>query len=301
VLAELGDPRPEVMTLEGMEFCLVPAGPFRMGNDIQEKDFLKDEGPEHQVEIPFDFFLGRYPVTVAQFQEYAERSQARLRNPDAFRGSANAPVVGVIWNEAKEFCAWLTKKWTEEGLIQGGWSVLLPSEAEWEKAARGGLEIPVKVQVGSLGAAAMDGRLKRNPEPAGRYPWGAESDPERANYGETGIGAVSAVGCFPRGVSPYGCEEMSGNVWEWTRSLYEPYPHPEAGRKRNSREDLTEEGFPVVRGGSYFDASGFVRCAVRYRSNPNYLYAELGFRVALLPFSMVLKSQDHEALVRIPP
>ena len=272
VLADLGDPRPEVTSLGGMEFCRVPAGAFRMGEDNEE----------HTVEIPYDYFLGRYPVTVGQFQEYVQASQFGERFS---QGAANAPVGRVSWNEAKEFCTWLTEKWAELGLIQDGWSVLLPSEAEWEKAARGGLEVPVKAQVGPLGPVAMNCRLKRNPEPARRYPWGGKADPERANYGDTGIRDVSAVGCFPRGASPYGCEELSGNVWEWTRSLYEPYPYPEAGRDRLLREDLTKEGVRVLRGGAFYYTTRYVRCATRFRILPDNRDDNLGFRVVLSPFS----------------
>ncbi|MFY9824685.1 MAG: SUMF1/EgtB/PvdO family nonheme iron enzyme [Thermoanaerobaculia bacterium] len=283
VLAELGDPRPEVTTLDGMEFCLVPAGSFQMGSEA--KDSFEDEAPEHQVEIPYDYFLGRYPVTVAQFQEYVRANQEQLGGRDFSRGAANAPVVLVSWNEAKEFCAWLTQRWVEAGLIVNGWSVLLPSEAEWEKAARGGLEIPSKPPVGPLGSDAFSGGLKRNPTPARGYPWGTEPDPERANYSKTGVGTVNSVGCFPQGASPYGCEELSGNVWEWTRNLSEEYSYPEIGRERNLREDLTKRGLRVLRGGSFEFTAGFVRCAYRFRSSPVVRVDDLGFRVVLSPFS----------------
>jgi formylglycine-generating enzyme required for sulfatase activity/energy-coupling factor transporter ATP-binding protein EcfA2 len=286
VLAELGDPRPEVTTLDGMEFCLVPTGPFRMGNDNKkEDDPLENEAPEHQVEIPYDFFLGRYPVTVAQFQEYVQTSQARLGDLDALHNAANAPVGNVSWDEAKEFCVWLTRKWTDAGLIQDGWSVALPSEAEWEKAARGGLEIPAKPQVRPFGPVALGGRLKQNPEPARRYPWGGKPDPERANCRDTGIGDVSAAGCFPQGASPYGCEELNGNVWEWTRSLEGSYPYPDVGKDRHLREDLTKKGLRVLRGGAFDGSSRYVRCAYRLRSRPGDRDLSVGFRVVLSPFS----------------
>jgi formylglycine-generating enzyme required for sulfatase activity len=275
ILAELGDPRSEVTSPDGMEFCLVPAGPFRPGEDNEE----------HTVDIPYDYFLGRYPVTVAQFQEYVYASEAQIGDIDPLRGAANAPVVWVSWNEAKEFCAWLTKKWADADLIQDGWLIKLPSEAEWEKAARGGLEFPVKAQVGGLGPIAPSSRLMPNPEPARQFPWGAEPDPERANYADTGFRSVSAVGCFPRGVSPYSCEEMSGNVWEWTRSLYKPYPYPDAGKDRHLREDSTREGLRVLRGGAFDYPSWGVRCAYRGRDIPDGRYGNIGFRVVLSPFS----------------
>ncbi|HYO16621.1 MAG TPA: SUMF1/EgtB/PvdO family nonheme iron enzyme [Thermoanaerobaculia bacterium] len=262
VLAELGDPRPEVMSVDGMEICRVPKGKFRMGSETDAEEFIGKETPSHEVKIPYDYFMARYPVTVSQFREYVEASQTSPEEPDSLLGDANAPVNWVRWHEAQAFCVWLTERWRAMGRIEPGWCVALPSEAEWEKAARG-----------------TDGR---------RYPWGKEANPEKANYSKTGIGEPSAVGCFPGGASPFGCEEMSGNVWEWTRTLWgqdwdRPIRYPY--NSKDGRENLSASGPRVLRGGTFFDEAARVRCAVRYRLDPAYRNWTFGFRVVLLPFS----------------
>jgi formylglycine-generating enzyme required for sulfatase activity len=265
-LAALGDPRAEVMTVDGMKLCSVPAGPFRMGSEETDPQGYPDERPAHDCDLPYEYRIGRYPVTVAQFREYVEASGNQPKDLDSLRSPVNQPVTRVSWLEALAFCQWLENRWQKSGLLEAGWKVTLPSEAEWEKAARG-----------------LEGR---------QYPWGDRFNPDLANTDEGGVGEVSAVGCFPGGVSPYGCEEMSGNVWEWTRSLWGEnalevsfgYPY----KREDGREDLeaSSEVLRVLRGGSFIFNSRLARCAYRFRLEPFYRYVNLGFRVAVvLPFS----------------
>jgi formylglycine-generating enzyme required for sulfatase activity len=256
-LAAVGDPRPEVMTVAGLELCTVAAGRFRMGIEKDDEEGYADERPAHHCDLPYEYRIGRYPVTVAQYREYVEATGVQPEDPDSLRGVANEPVVRVNWFEALGFCRWLEGRWRETGRLPTGWRVSLPSEAEWEKAARGG-----------------DGR---------KYPWGDVFDPERANSAEAEIGAVSTVGCFPGGSSPWGCEEMSGNVWEWTRNQKKGYPYVATDGRENIEVSL--EALRVLRGGSYFDPSAYARCAARSRRVPNDQDDGFGFRVVVLPFS----------------
>ena len=110
------------------------------------------------------------------------------------------------------------------------------------------------------------------------YPWGDDPDPNRANYDETGIGTTNAVGCFPGGKSPYEVEEMSGNVWEWTRSLYRDYPY----KPGKERENLKADAHRVVRGGSFSSGRRRVRCAYRGGYGPYGLDGDVGFRLAVV-------------------
>jgi formylglycine-generating enzyme required for sulfatase activity len=137
---------------------------------------------------------------------------------------------------------------------------------------------------------AEDIEFRENLESRRAYPWGEEAGTERANYGETGIGTTSAGGCFPDGRSPYGLEDLSGNVWEWTRSLWgedwrKPtftYPYdPSDGREDvNAGDDVLR----VLRGGAFFDYPSGVRCAYRYWYLSHYRDSSLGFRVVVSPF-----------------
>jgi len=311
VLAQLEDPRfrEETWYLPDeplLGFVEVPAGPFLMGTRGEDvpallerlggkREWYERETPQHEVRLPA-YYIARYPVTVAQFRAFVEESGCELGDPDSLRGVDNHPVVRVSWHEALRYCEWLTERlrgWegTPEPmatLLRVGdgqrppWVITLPSEAEWEKAARGGKEIP--------NPKAQSPRWVENPEPRRVYPWGDGADPNRANYRDTGVGATSAVGCFPGGVSLYGVEDLSGNVWEWTRSLWGKnwersdfgYPYDPG----DGREDLEagREVRRVVRGGSFnnYPRRG-VRCACRSRIDPAALHGSLGFRPVAAP------------------
>lgn len=250
VLAKLGDPRPEVTTVAGMAFCPVPAGPFRMGSENGDPQAYGDEKPAHDCDISYEYRIGRYPVTVAQFREFVEASGFELLSLDCLRGPDNHPVVSVNWHEAVAFCKWMTRLGHKEGWLNAGWIVRLPSEPEWERAARG-----------------TDERI---------FPWGQNPDMNRANCVETRIGGSSTVGCFPNGVSPCGCEEMSGNVWEWTLSSYYL---AQAERKGIKRDFVLY----AVRGGTSFDSCSRIRCTYRSGHGERNPLTVLGFRVVVVP------------------
>ena len=292
-LAKLGDPRPEVTTIEGMQFCLVPPGPFVMGSNQYD-----DEKPQHLNEcLSYPYWIARCPVTAAQWRAFVEVTGFRPGNNDSLRDPDGRPVRWVSWYESLEFCKWLNSQYIAR--LPQGYAFGLPSEAEWEKAARGGAQIPWQSVLRSLGdGLSLPGapEMIANPVLKREHSWEGEFDPNKANTKETGIGDTSAVGCFPSGASPYGALEMIGNVWEWTRSLwgedwYEPdfkYPYnPQDGREKL---DAPREVLRVLRGVSFnYDAS-YARCACRFRY-PNNGVTNGGFRVVVSRTSRKAESE----------
>lgn len=129
-LAQLGDPRPEVTTVDGMQFCAIPAGSFIMGSGDDDEWAEDYEKPQHQVDIKHGYWLARYPVTVAQWQEFVQGSGHEPTNENSLRAPFNRPVRYVTWYEAVAFCGWLTERWQKAEVLPDGWQVRLPSEAE---------------------------------------------------------------------------------------------------------------------------------------------------------------------------
>lgn len=265
-----------------LELVRIPAGEFLMGSDpAVDKYAQDDEQPQHRVYLP-DFYIGKVPVTNAQFEAFVKatrhRTQAEQSGYDGWvltgttwgqvkgtdwrhpRGpetgiaqKADHPVVQVSWDDAVAFCRWLRET--------TGQAFRLPSEAEWEKAARG-----------------TQARI---------YPWGGEPpDANRCNFNEN-IGDTTPVGRYERGATPdHGVLDMAGNVWEWTGSFRGKgvdrpdfgYPYrPEDGREE---QDAPSNVPRVLRGGSWNTVQMGVRCALRIWNDPDFWSVDYSFRVA---------------------
>ncbi len=168
-------------------------------------------------------------------------------------GEDNHPVVGVSWHEALAFSRWLNDRVSQIVALSGkptlNYAIRLPTEIEWEKAARG----------------SADQR---------RYPWGETIKAEDANYDVTSIGSTSAVGCFPNDKLPYGCEDMCGNVWEWTLSKYGSGLTDLKGSVKTDGNDSR-----VLRGGGFGFNEVDVRVSYRYFNAPPYISSSFGFRL----------------------
>jgi formylglycine-generating enzyme required for sulfatase activity len=234
--------------------CPVPAGPFLMGSDPKQDSQAYDfEQPQQQVSLAA-FAIGRFPVTVAEYACFVATGHAVPGDWSTQQGKLDHPVVQVSWHDAMAYAAWLAR------LTGQPWA--LPSEAQWEKAAR-------------WDPARRASRL---------YPWGDRFEAARCNTSESGIKTTTAVGSYgPEtpardGSSPCGAQDMAGNVWEWTSTLYKPYPYTES----DGRENPNSTENRVLRGGSWFNIARNACAACRYNLQPDSTGVDIGFRVALL-------------------
>jgi formylglycine-generating enzyme required for sulfatase activity len=236
----------------------IAAGKFLMGaqkadpsKPNYDAEAGKDESPVHEVYLK-EFQIGRYPVTVEEYRRFVDDEgysnerwwkdggfgeQNRPEHWDDQVLHPNWPVVYMTWYDAKAYCAWA--------------EVRLPTEAEWERAARG-----------------ANGR---------KYPWGNEEpDATRANFEAGKVGHATPVGLYPRGATPEGIEDLAGNVWEWVADRYEERYYGESPTK--NPEGPKSGDLRVVRGGSWSDYPRGLRAAYRSRLEPGFRYDDVGFR-----------------------
>jgi formylglycine-generating enzyme required for sulfatase activity len=227
------------------DMVLVPSGPFEMGRD----NGFPDEEPAHEV-ILGAFWVDRTEVTVRQYRRFLKArhqsfslspvSPSMPRNYFVDAAYDNFPMIDVSWRQATEFCQWMAKR--------------LPTEAEWEKTARG-----------------VDRRI---------YPWGNVWDPDLANSRENSVSSLAnrmvhftdEVGSVSQNASPYGALDMAGNVWEWVGDWYAVYPGG------HSRSDSYGQKYKVIRGGSWVSSALSLTTVARDFANPHDGYDSIGFR-----------------------
>jgi formylglycine-generating enzyme required for sulfatase activity len=249
--------RDEITDAKGVPMRLVPAGTFTMGSDADDalaeckkyrsdcsRDWFINEEPAHQVDLDA-FYMDKFEVTNARYKACVDAGVCTPpQDTNSYTRSSyydnsqynNFPVINVDWNQAKTYCEWRGAR--------------LPSEAEWEKAARG-----------------TDGRT---------YPWGEGIDCDKANYSGC-KGDTTEVGSYADGKSPYGLYDMAGNVWEWVSDWYDAYP----GNTISNSDYGTK--YRVLRGGSWYDSEYVLRTSYRGRDTPDVINLYVGFRCARSP------------------
>jgi formylglycine-generating enzyme required for sulfatase activity len=214
-----------------------------MGSDpTQDGQALDDEQPQHTVMLPA-YQIAAYPVTVAEYACFVRTGHEQPHDWRRQLGTLDHPVVSISWHDAVAYADWLAQ------LTGQPWRI--PSEAEWEKAARG-----------------TDGRI---------YPWGHHWDTHRCNTAASGIGTSTAIGAFAdKGdASPCGAHDLAGNVWEWTSSLRKPYPYT----VQDGRETQYGADNRVLRGGSWGLSPRFARPAYRIVGGTGNVGPGYGFRL----------------------
>jgi formylglycine-generating enzyme required for sulfatase activity len=226
------------------DWVTIPAGAFWLGWD-EGRD---NEKPLHEYDLD-SFLIARFPTTNAQYRLFVRSTKyhapAHWFDGRIPTGYENHPVRYVSFYDAQAYCQWLSQ--------MTGRDITLPSEAQWEKAARGA-------------------------EGAFVYPWGTISDAARANTSEAGRDATTPVDRFPDGASPFGVMDMCGNVWEWTRSAYKPYPYDALDGR-----ETDDESKRVLRGGAFYSSQGIARCSYRSWDSPKVRQRDDGFRVIARP------------------
>lgn len=243
-------------------FVEIPAGTFLMGSDpdldpmAYANERWSDQSRRGSVELPA-YLIGRYEVTVAQLAVFAAATGYHLE-PLTLQQPPDHPATNVSWTDALAYARWLQAQLQETPgtpvpllqLLNAGWQLTLPSEAEWEKAAR-----------------TSDGRI---------YPWGDTASTAYANFGSSSTRPVGRATCPS---CAFGLSDMSGNVWELTRSPLQDYPFEIGDRPA----DVTSDALFVMRGGAFNESANNIRAATRGGVEPGARRPFIGFRLVLTP------------------
>jgi formylglycine-generating enzyme required for sulfatase activity len=248
-------PPKRVSEVDGKAMRLVPAGEFIMGTDRTDpenthlkigtvKPLYKDQRPEHRVHLDA-FYIDEKEVTNREYKKFIDATQFPELpghwEEGAFpEGTGDLPVTNVTWREALTYALWAGKR--------------LPTEAQWEKAARG-----------------TDGRL---------FPWGDEYQKGWANVGIDGAKALAPGGSYPKDVSPYQVFDMAGNIMEWTASWYQPYPGNDYHFKKFGKEFKVLRGNGFQKGGHYF-LEAYRYAFYRTEAKPDEYFENVGFRCVI--------------------
>jgi formylglycine-generating enzyme required for sulfatase activity len=256
----------------GDYWCHIEAGTFWFWDNREEE--------LHQIKLPYDFSIGRYPVTNAEYARFIEaggyqdeqwwtKQGWQFRQPGGHRydrisneqaitlprfwtdlryNNPIQPVATISWYEANAYAIWLTSLGHAQGWLSPNEVIRLPTSLEWERAAR-----------------HTDQR---------RYSWGDEpATAEYANAEESDIGKPSPIGCFPRGATVCGAQDMLGNVWEWTATLHEQ------DEELQPRDDFSPIDEVRLRGGSWGNKSAHLHCGVRDQDVADFWIGSLGLRL----------------------
>ncbi|MFT8931915.1 formylglycine-generating enzyme family protein [Acetobacter syzygii] len=257
LLAELGDPR------RFDDLITIPAGNATLGSGTHV-----NSTPVHTVPVK-TFKIGRFPVTNLQYACFVQQAARPWPSLNALQPAhANIPATNVTWYDAQAYCNWLTKLWRKQGRISSTEVIRLPTEPEWEWAARG-----------------------TQPDHPGKvcYPWGQQWHPGLCNSSELGLNVPISVGLSAAGHSPFGVEDMVGQVWEWTSTLWGQdmthpdyaYPYCNDGRENQNAPANVRR---VLRGGCFSSPSIKANCSYRGSLEPNGFWRGNGFRIVVAQY-----------------
>lgn len=255
ILTRLGDPR-DLKALAN-----VPVGNFTMGSTSHP-----NSQPLDTITVS-SFRIGLYPVVNKDYLAFTQDTAREWLSPDGAEPERqNAPATDLTWHDARAYCAWLTTQWRSNGTISPEEQVRLPTEPEWERAARG-----------DQNGTDIDGLV---------YPWGTTWQDDAANSEESGFNSTCAVGLFPKGRSPYGCYDMAGHVWEWCTTLWgedmatPSFSYPWRGDGREA-SDAPEQVRRVLRGGCFSSPKIKANCTYRGSLEPSGFWRGNGFRIVV--------------------